>query len=369
MSPRGRHGRFGAVAVLAAAALTAALLAGCSDSSGGSGSTASTEAVGRSGSQPGVDSGSGAGGLDVPAILDEVRGSIVTVTARTVSVGSLLEPSPPAQIGSGFVFDASGLILTNHHVVAGGDTIGVTFVDGKRYRAKVVGSDARTDLAVLRIEADGLKALALASKPPEVGAPVVAVGYALALPGGPTVTSGIVSAVDRTIREPNGAVLTHLLQTDAAINPGNSGGPLLDARGVVVGVNTAKEASAAGISFAISVANAAADIEALATRGRIAHPFIGVELADATPSLAARFDLPVDSGALVTSVVSGSPADEAGIEAGDVIVEVGGEKVVAAAGVTEALASREPGDEITLRIATASGARSVKLTLGTAPSS
>ncbi len=356
-----------AVAALAAAALTAGLLAGCSGSDGtkaeSSGATASTGAAATGGAAPAT------GALDVPAILKRVRGSIVTVTARNVPVNSLLETQPGRQIGSGFVFDDSGLILTNHHVIAGGNSITVTFVDGKHYEAKVVGSDTRTDLAVLRIDADGLQALPLAEEPPVVGTPVVAVGDALALPGGPTVTAGIVSAVDRTIQEPSGAVLTHLLQTDAAINPGNSGGPLLDARGVVVGVNTAKEADASGISFAISVANAAADIRALATKGRIVHPFIGVELTDNSPALAARFDLPVDTGALVISVVGGSPADKAGIRAGQVIVGIGDTKIDDASTVTEALASREPGDEVTLKIATSSGTRTVELTLGTAPSS
>jgi len=138
---------------------------------------------------------------------------------------------------------------------------------------------------------------------------------------------------------------------------------------VVVGVNTAKLQSAAGISFAISVANASADIHTLASKGRIVHPFIGVELTDNSPSLAARFNLPVDSGALVTSVVKGSPADKAGLRAGQVIVGIGNTKVAAAADVTKALSGREPGDEITLEIANSTGTRSVRIKLGTAPSS
>ncbi len=358
---RRRRSASAVAAVATAALLTAGLLSGCSSSSDGS--TAATEARPKAPASPAVRGVAPAtNALDVPSLLGKVRGSIVTVTASNVSVGSLLEPQPGEQIGSGFVFDASGLILTNDHVIAGGNDISVAFVDGKQYKAKVVGSDTRTDLAVLRIDAGGLDALPLASEPPRVG-------NALALPGGPTVTAGIVSAVDRTIQEPNGAVLTHLIQTDAAINPGNSGGPLLDAGGVVVGVNTAKLQSAAGISFAISVANASADIHTLASKGRIVHPFIGVELTDNSPSLAARFNLPVDSGALVTSVVKGSPADKAGLRAGQVIVGIGNTKVAAAADVTKALSGREPGDEITLEIANSTGTRSVRIKLGTAPSS
>jgi serine protease Do len=178
----------------------------------------------------------------------------------------------------------------------------------------VVGTAPASDLAVIRVDASGLPTAALGdSSSLLVGDPVVAIGNALALPGGPTVTQGIVSALDRTLAEQNGIQLGNVIQTDAAINPGNSGGPLVDAAGQVVGINVATAADAQNIGFAIAITPAKPLIEKLEQGQSVGLPYLGAQLTDVTPQVAARFELPVDTGVLVVAVEPGGPAAEAGL--------------------------------------------------------
>jgi len=214
-----------------------------------------------------------AGALDVAAVLARVEPAVVTVRTRLIGVDALNQPVAEQGTGTGFVVNASGVIATNNHVVQGARTITVTLADGRTLPAKVLRRDPSADLAVLQVPANHLPVAPLGdSRTLQVGDPVVAIGNALALPGGPTVTDGIVSALGRTIETNKGARLDDVIQTDAAINPGNSGGPLVDATGHVVGINTAEASDGQNIGFAIAIDGARHTIdELLATAGLGLH--------------------------------------------------------------------------------------------------
>jgi len=264
-------------------------------------------------------------------------------------------PGPVGGTGTGMLLDTQGHILTNNHVVTIADapaaSIQVELPDGKTVPAQLSGRDPATDLAVVQIGASELAAL----KPIQwatpsaivVGEPVVAIGYALDLGGEPTVTSGVVSALDREFGDPS-APISGAIQTDAAINPGNSGGPLFDWRGQVIGVNTAglvgtRQAPAQGLNFAVSVQTAQPVAAALIAHGQVTRGYLGV----AAQSLSARTgpsgNLPVQGGAGITQVTPGSPAEQAGLQPGDVITKVGSVVISNAGDLTTALTEYGPG--------------------------
>jgi serine protease Do len=204
-------------------------------------------------------------------------------------------------------------------------------------------------LAVVKIDASSLSYLHFLSNSLEqlgVLDPVVAVGNALALPGGPTWTAGVVSNLGRSIEEETGVVLNDIIQTDAAINAGNSGGPLLDAAGQVVGINVAIASNAENIGFAISTDTAIPVVQSLITQGKVVRPWLGVSVTTVTPTIQQYYHLSVDAGALIISVGSGSPADEAGLRAGDVITNMDAEDISTAAELTSAIGSHQIGDQI-----------------------
>ncbi len=264
--------------------------------------------------------------------------------------------------GSGFVIDSEGHILTNNHVVEDGSRIQVKLgASNTTYKASVVGADPATDLALLKVDApaDQLHPLVLGdSSKMEVGDPVVAIGNPFGLDR--TVTSGIVSALQRQIQAPNGFSISNVIQTDAAINPGNSGGPLIDSRGEVIGINSQIETGGGGngnvgIGFSIPINTARREIQQLETKGEVEHAFLGISGGTITPSLARAINLPVSEGVIVQSVVKGGPADKAGIEGGnttatiegaqiglggDIITEIDGKKV---AGMDDVVEHRQRG--------------------------
>ena len=259
---------------------------------------------------------------------------------------------PSGGVGTGFVIDAEGLIITNNHVVAGAQQIVVTTDTGELFEASVVGRDPQTDLAVLRVDADGLRPLSLGSSGGlRIGEWVVAIGHALDLPGGPTVTVGVVSALDRTITNvgPQRLTLSDLIQTDASINPGNSGGPLLNLRGEVIGVNSAGAGSANGIGFAIAIDGARPVVAELIERGQVVRGFLGIVPATITRGLARQLELPVSEGIVVAQVTGGSPADEGGLRLGDILLAINEEAVPDAGALGRVLAHYSPGDEIAVR--------------------
>jgi S1-C subfamily serine protease len=293
--------------------------------------------------------------------------------------------------GSGFVIDTEGHLLTNNHVVEGADRIEVKLGDSeKAYTAKVVGTDPATDLALLDVEAPAgdLHPLTLGSSSQmEVGDPVVAIGNPFGLDR--TVTSGIVSALQRQIEAPNGYSITNVIQTDAAINPGNSGGPLINAGGEVIGINSQIATGGGGngnvgIGFAIPIDTVRSEIHQLETTGEVDHAFIGISGGTITPDLAKAINLPVDEGVIVQSVVKDGPADKAGVEGGntsatidgaqvrlggDIITKMNGEKVAGMDDLVEIINEAQPGEELELTILRGGSTKTVTVTLGDRPDS
>ncbi len=292
--------------------------------------------------------------------------------------------------GSGFVIDEGGHLLTNNHVVEGADRIQVKLGDSETtYDAKLVGSDPSTDLALLDVEAPkgDLHPLPLGrSAEMEVGDPVVAIGNPFGLDR--TVTSGIVSALQRQIESPDGFSITDVIQTDAAINPGNSGGPLINAAGEVIGINsqiaTGGGGGNVGIGFAIPIDTVRTEIHQLETSGEVEHAFLGISGATITPDLARAVNLPVNEGVLVQEVVAGGPADKAGIEGGhtsatiegakaqlggDIITKIDGKKVAGMDEIVEIVNEAAPGDELELTVLRDGGTKTATVTLGDRPDS
>jgi len=286
---------------------------------------------------------------DIQEILAKVEPAVVSIRTRTLSLGDFLKPVPGEGAGTGFVIGSDGVILTNNHVVAGAQSIEVVFADDRKMPARVLGRDATTDLAVVKVEASDLPTATLGdSDLLKVGDDVVAIGNALALEGGPTVTRGIVSAENRTITAENGVRLEHVLQTDTAINPGNSGGPLVNSAGEVVGINTAVAGDAQNIGFSIAISPAKPIIDGLRQGTTQTRPFLGVKMFTVTPSIAEQLGIKATSGALVADVTAGSGAEVAGLRNGDVITSIDGKDVKAAEDVTSAVNGHKPGDQIKL---------------------
>jgi len=292
------------------------------------------------------------GTLDIQAILARVQPSVVAIQTSGETSRGLFEGA-----GSGIVLSADGLVLTNAHVIGSIGDITVVLSDGTERDATLVGSSPEDDLAVIQVQGvDDLVPAELGSSDDlRVGDEVIAIGNALNLGGEATVTRGIVSAKDRDL-EAEGITLEGLIQTDAAINPGNSGGPLVNAAGQVVAVNTAIVAEAQNLGFSIAIDRVRPIIEDLREGEGAVTPdqaFLGVssaDIADITPEVKASFEVDVDEGAFVTEVVEGSAADDAGLEAGDIIIAIDGEEITEAAQVRDAILEREPGDEVELTV-------------------
>ncbi len=290
-------------------------------------------------------------------------------------------------LGSGFVVDRAGDIVTNEHVVENGSDVTVGFSAGAAYSAKVLGSDASTDLAVIRVDAprSALHPLQLAdSDQVQVGDTVYAIGNPFGLDR--TMTAGIVSALGRDIRAPNGLSIPKAIQTDAAINHGNSGGPLLDTRGAVVGINDQIDSGGSvdgnvGVGFAVASDTIRATVPHLIATGHAPHAWLGVEVAPIDPQVAGAMRLP-GHGVLVVGVVKGSPAAKAGLRAGtkqvtvdgqgailggDVIVSADGKQIRTPAQLSDAVSAHSPGDSIRLEVVHNHRQRTFRVKLGNAP--
>jgi serine protease Do len=287
----------------------------------------------------------------VPSVLARAVPAVVSITTRQIDRDQFNQPVPTRGLGSGFIVDPRGYILTNAHVVDGAQEIKVGLADGRTFAGVLVGMDAFSELAVVKIAGRRLPVLALGdSARLAVGETVVAVGNPLWLEGGPTVTVGVVSALGRSMEEDGLPVLHGLIQTDAAINPGNSGGPLLNLRGHVVGINTALIASAHGIGFAISAATAKPVLGALIAGGRVVRASAGLSGVSVTPQMAYANDLAIERGALVTRVDDGGPAQAAGIVPGDVLTAIGRRPIKELHDFHVALERYRPGEAIDLVI-------------------
>ncbi len=250
-------------------------------------------------------------------------------------------------LGSGFIVNADGYVVTNNHVVDGATEIKVTLADGRELAAKVLGRDPKTDLALLKIDATGLPLIALGvSTQLQVGEPVMAIGNPFGLEQ--TVTTGIVSATGRVIGE---GPYDDFIQTDASINPGNSGGPLINGKGQAVGINTAlvsQTGGSVGIGFAIPIDLAKPVLTQLAAAGRVERGYLGVAVQRVTPDLAKSFKLEGPQGALVASVAAGSPAMNAGVKRGDVIIEYDGHRIARSDALPRVVAETPVGKDVAL---------------------
>ncbi len=305
---------------------------------------------------------------DIQEILAKVQPAVVAIRTRTLTLGDFLRPEPAEGAGTGFIISPDGIIVTNNHVVAGAQSIDVVFGNDTTKPARILGRDASADLAVIKVDASGLQAATLGdSDRLRVGDDVLAIGNALALEGGPSVTRGIVSAKDRTIVAENGIRLENVIQTDTAINRGNSGGPLVNAEGDVVGINTAVAGDAQNIGFSIAITQARPIIEELRSGATRTRPFLGVQMFDVTPAVAEELKLEVSEGALVAEVTEGSGAEVAGMRAGDVIVDIDGGKISSAGDVSAAVRKHKPGDEIKVTVVRGTERQTLTVRLGERP--
>ena len=320
-------------------------------------------------------------GPDIVSVAEKVRPATVLVQNLAVAprdqqqaIGAGLVPRG---VGTGFIYDRAGFIVTNHHVIEGAQRLRVVLPppDNRQFDAKLLGSDAQTDLAVLQVQGDQLPTVPLGNSDGlRSGEWVVAIGNALGLPGGPTVTAGVVSALGREVQEPAGPsgapgpTLYSLIQTDAAINPGNSGGPLVNLRSEVVGVNTLGAAEANTIGFAISIDSAKPIIEQLRQNGRVSRGYLGVSVVSVNEALRGALGLQEATGVVIREVVPGGPAAAAGLRPGDVIVRIGETVVEDRADLEYALSTQyKPGDTVPVTVVRDAREQTVQVKLGDRP--
>jgi len=318
----------------------------------------------------------------IRTVVQQAKPAVVQITNEQYQVdGSSDTPfTVPAGVGSGVIYDDQGHILTNNHVIAGAQQLTVALPDGETYPATLVGADPLTDLAVLKIDGQNLPVASFGdSSQLQVGDWVVAIGNALALPGGPTVSAGVVSALGRTVQEPGdtnssqGPFLFDVVQTDAPINPGNSGGPLVDLQGKVIGINTlvAGQAEpgvqAQGIGFAISIAAAKPIADQLVATGQATHPYIGVQQIPLNPVIASRLGSDAKNGVVVVAVGQGTPAAAAGLQSRDIITAIDNTQVTDDSVFSKIINSHKPGDSLDLTVVRGRQTEHVKVTLAKRP--
>jgi serine protease Do len=299
---------------------------------------------------------------DVVAAIGKVDPSVTNINTIRFERDAFLHVHPARGIGSGFIIDDKGHMLTNHHITAGSREIEVALTDGRAFEGKLVGSDPANDLAVVKIDAHDLPVAELGnSSELRVGQTVIAIGNPFGLVGGPSVTVGVVSALNRHILAER--VYENLIQTDASINPGNSGGPLLDLTGKVVGINTANIPGAQGIGFAIPINTAKAVLDDIVKYGRVTRPWLGVIGVDVSREVARKFNLDADSGVVVIQIIPESPAERAQLQPGDVIVGIGDKQLDSMEALQREIRTRKAGDSVVLVAMRGSEEGRVKVTL------
>lgn len=283
---------------------------------------------------------------DVLEIVEKATRSVVNINTVRVFQDVYYRVVPVKGMGSGFIYNSDGYILTNAHVVDGSERIGAVMGDGRVLEGRLVGACQSHDVAVVRVEGDGLAVAQIGdSDSLKMGQRVYAIGNPFGLEGGPTVTAGVISALDRSIHSTNGT-FERLVQTDAAINPGNSGGPLVDLQGQVIAINTAIIPYAQGIGFAVPINVAKKCAEELISHGTAVRPWLGVSGITISRDVAAYYDMPVESGVLVLRVWAGSPAEKAGIVVGDVIQMLGGTRILSSEDLQKTVQDQQVGTRI-----------------------
>lgn len=286
--------------------------------------------------------------LPLGSMVADIVPCVVTILTEWVDYSYFVQPTPYKGAGSGIIFKDDGYIVTNGHVVDDAENITVILSDGQSLKAERIGIDPFTDLAVIKVDAKGLPVSKFGdSQTLSIGQPVIAIGNAFDLPGGYTVTQGIISCLGRSIETTDGIVLHGLIQTDAAINPGNSGGPLLTMEGAVIGINTAKIGGGAdNIGFAVSSSTIEPVVAQLVKHGRLIWPWLGLKTMTLTPALIMELNLPDKQGVLIDEVYNGGPAEKAGLEKGDVILNVNDTRVTTAIELQNAVRQYGIGKEI-----------------------
>ncbi len=288
---------------------------------------------------------------DIVAAIQKVSPAVVSVATLKVIRENFFDTIPLRGLGSGIIFDSNGGILTNHHIVDDADRVEVVTTDGKKFHGEVLGSDATSDVAVVRVDGENLPAVQLGdSDKLVVGQIAIAIGnpYGFLLPG-PAATAGVISALKRHIHIED-HMYEDLIQTDAAINPGNSGGPLVDSSGMVVGVNTANIPFAQGIGFAIPINTARRIAKEIIEHGRVVRPYLGISGVTLNREIAESYDLPHDSGVLVVRVGRGSPAHKGGMSGGDIILEADKQPLKSWEALQHLIQNRKVGDTLELSI-------------------
>lgn len=286
---------------------------------------------------------------DVIAAIEKVSPAVVSIATLRVIQENMFDAVPVRGLGSGIIVDSNGGILTNQHIVEDAERVEVVTVNGKKFQGEVMGSDAMSDVAVVRVDGEGLPAAKLGdSEKMAVGQIAIAIGnpYGFLLPG-PTATVGVISALKRHIHVEN-RMYEDLIQTDASINPGNSGGPLVDSSGQVVGVNTANIPFAQGIGFAIPINAARKFAKEIIEHGRVARPYLGISGLTLNRDIAESYNIPHEKGVLVVKVGRGSPAHRGGMSAGDVILEVDKKPLKAWEDLQHVIQEKKVGDSLEL---------------------
>ena len=307
-------------------------------------------------------------GLSTVEIVGQLTPSVVHVFTESAASNSSSQLSPSAGVGTGIIVDDDGYVLTSNHVVADAGAITVTLHNGESYRGLLVGGDSNPDVAVLKIDASGLQSARTGNALDlRVGEEVIAIGHALALSGGPTVSRGVISALGRSIDAGPQDTFVDLIQTDASINPGNSGGPLVNRFGEVIGVNTAAIQGGQGIGFAINIDDALSVSEQLIEKGYVERGFLGIAPVNLTPAIAAQLGVPVSEGILVARVVENSGAHAAGLQGEDVIVALGGQNIRNTGDLSKFLLENPPGEQVSVRIYRGSSELKTEATLGERP--
>jgi serine protease Do len=283
-------------------------------------------------------------------VVEKVTKSVVNINTLRVFHDVFYRVVPVKGMGSGFILDERGHILTNNHVIEKAERIIATLTDGRVLEGKLEGACRSTDVAVIKVDAKNLEAAELGdSDNLRVGQRVFAIGNPFGLAGGPTVTSGVISALNRTIHSRKG-VFKDLVQTDAAINPGNSGGPLIDTEGRVIAISTAIIPYAQGIGFAIPINVAKYSSGEIILHGAVMSPWLGITGLNITEKVADQYELPIDKGVLVINTAPNSPAEKSGIRRGDIILEFDNKMVDRVEELQRILLERKPGEKAELTI-------------------
>jgi S1-C subfamily serine protease len=288
---------------------------------------------------------------DIVAAIQKVSPAVVSVATLKVIRENFFDTIPLRGLGSGIIFDSNGGILTNYHIVDDADRVEVVTTDGKKFHGEVLGSDAMSDVAVVRVDGENLPAVKLGdSDKLVVGQIAIAIGnpYGFLLPG-PAATAGVISALKRHIHIED-HMYEDLIQTDASINPGNSGGPLVDSSGMVVGVNTANIPFAQGIGFAIPINTARRIAKEIIEQGHVVRPYLGISGLTLSREVAESYDIPNKKGVLVVKVGRGSPAHRSGVSAGDIILEADSKPLESWEDLQHLVQGKKVGDKVELSI-------------------